>query len=72
VIGRHFGTARGFLLCELVAAPAALLIALTGPGPRLALLVVGRIAGCWARSCELARGPGIRTRLPDAGIIRLA
>lgn len=42
-IGRRFGTAHGFLLCELVAAPAAPLIALTGPGARLALLVVGGI-----------------------------
>ena len=40
-LGRRFGTARAFIGCELVAAPAALLIPLAGPGPRAALFAVG-------------------------------
>jgi hypothetical protein len=40
-ISRRFGTARGMLLCETGALPFGLLIPLTGPGPRLALLVAG-------------------------------
>ena len=40
-LGRRFGTARAFIGCELVAAPAALLIPLAAPGPRVALFAVG-------------------------------
>jgi MFS family permease len=40
-VARRFGTARGLLLSELVGAPFGLLIPLTGPGPRLALVVLG-------------------------------
>jgi MFS family permease len=40
-LGRRLGTARAFIGCELLAAPAALLIALAGPGPRAALFAVG-------------------------------
>jgi Na+/melibiose symporter-like transporter len=40
-VARRFGTGRGMLLCELVCAPFGLLIPLTGPGPRSALVVVG-------------------------------
>jgi predicted MFS family arabinose efflux permease len=40
-LGRRLGTARAFIGCELVAAPAALLIPLAGPGPRAALFAVG-------------------------------
>jgi MFS family permease len=43
-VARRFGTARGMLLCQLAAAPFALLIPLAGPGPRLALVVLGGIA----------------------------
>ena len=35
------GSARAFIGCELLAAPAALLIPLAGPGPRAALFAVG-------------------------------
>jgi MFS family permease len=40
-LGRRLGTARAFIGCELLAAPAALLIPLAGPGPRAALFAVG-------------------------------
>jgi MFS family permease len=40
-LGRRYGTARAFIGCELLAAPAALLIPLAGPGPRAALFAVG-------------------------------
>ncbi|MFE2729185.1 MFS transporter [Kitasatospora sp. NPDC059327] len=40
-ITRRFGTARGLLLCNLCTAPAALLVPLTGHGPRLVMLVAG-------------------------------
>ncbi len=40
-LGRRCGTARAFIGCELLAAPAALLIGLAGPGPRAALFAVG-------------------------------
>jgi MFS family permease len=40
-ISRRFGTARAILLCNAGALPFGLLIPLTGPGPRLALLVAG-------------------------------
>ena len=43
-VARRFGTARGMLLCQLGAAPFALLIPLAGPGPRLALVVLGGMA----------------------------
>jgi predicted MFS family arabinose efflux permease len=42
-IGRRLGTARGLLICELAGSPAALLIPITGPGPRLAFLIAGGI-----------------------------
>jgi MFS family permease len=40
-IARLLGTGRGLLLSELVCAPFGLLLPLTAPGPRLALVVVG-------------------------------
>ena len=40
-LGRRFGSARAFIGCELMAAPAALLIPLAAPGPRAALYAVG-------------------------------
>ncbi|HEX5191274.1 MAG TPA: MFS transporter [Solirubrobacteraceae bacterium] len=40
-LGPRFGTARAFIGCELVAAPAALLVPLAAPGPRTALFAVG-------------------------------
>jgi MFS family permease len=40
-LGRRFGTARAFIGCELVAAPAALLVPLAAPGPRTALFAAG-------------------------------
>ena len=40
-LGRRFGTARAFIGCELVAAPAGLLIGLAAPGPRAALYAIG-------------------------------
>jgi MFS family permease len=40
-LARRLGSARAFIGCELVAAPAALLIGLTGPGARAALFAVG-------------------------------
>ena len=40
-LARRFGSARAFIGFELVAAPAALLIPLAGPGPRAALFAVG-------------------------------
>ncbi len=43
-VARRFGTARGMLLCQLGAAPFALLIPLAGPGPRLTLVVLGGMA----------------------------
>jgi MFS family permease len=43
-VARRVGTARGFLLCQLGAAPFALLIPLTGPGLRLAFLITGGLA----------------------------
>ncbi len=43
-IARRFGSARGYLICELVAPAAALLVPLTAPGPRLALFVAGGLA----------------------------
>ncbi|MEV4760172.1 MFS transporter [Micromonospora sp. NPDC049559] len=43
-LARRFGTARTLVYAELFAAPFGLLIPLTGPGPRLALMVVGGVA----------------------------
>ncbi|WP_229070154.1 MFS transporter [Actinoplanes sp. DH11] len=43
-VARRFGTARGLLLCQLCAAPFALLIPLAAPGPRLALVVLAGVA----------------------------
>jgi predicted MFS family arabinose efflux permease len=40
-IARRFGTARGLLLTNVGAAPFALLIPLTGPGPRLGFVIGG-------------------------------
>ncbi len=42
-LGRRVGTARGTLIAELAAAPFALLIPLTAPGPRLLLVVAGGV-----------------------------
>jgi MFS family permease len=42
-MGRRLGTAHGMLFANLAAGPFALLIPLTAPGPRLALVVVGGI-----------------------------
>jgi MFS family permease len=42
-IAARFGTARGLLLSTLAAVPFALLIPLSGPGPRLAFYVVGAL-----------------------------
>ncbi|MEU4427951.1 MFS transporter [Actinoplanes sp. NPDC024001] len=42
-VARRFGTAHGMLVCQLGAAPFALLIPLTGTGPRLALLVLAGV-----------------------------
>jgi predicted MFS family arabinose efflux permease len=42
-ITARFGTARGLLLSTLAGVPFALLIPLTGPGPRLAFYVVGAL-----------------------------
>jgi MFS family permease len=38
---RRFGTAHGLLLCGMAATPFGLLIPLTSPGPRLALVAIG-------------------------------
>ncbi|MGK5683187.1 MFS transporter [Actinoplanes sp. URMC 104] len=43
-VARRFGTARGMLLCQLGAAPFALLIPLAGAGLRLAAVMVGGMA----------------------------
>lgn len=43
-VARRLGSARGLLASHLGLLPCALLIPLTGPGPRLALLVLGGIA----------------------------
>jgi MFS family permease len=43
MLGRRYGTARAILLCQLVAMPSALLIPLTGAGPRLAAAVAGGV-----------------------------
>jgi MFS family permease len=40
-VARRFGSGRGLLLCEIACAPFGLLIPLTQPGLRLALLVLG-------------------------------
>ena len=40
-LGRRLGSARAFIGCELIAAPAALLIGLAGPGPRAGLFAIG-------------------------------
>jgi MFS family permease len=40
-LARRFGTAHGLLLTNAGAAPFALLIPLTGPGPRLGFVIVG-------------------------------
>ena len=37
----RLGSARAFIGCELIAAPAALLIGLAGPGPRAGLFAIG-------------------------------
>lgn len=42
-VAARFGTAHGMLLCQLVSSPFALLIPMTGPGPRLAFAVVAGI-----------------------------
>ena len=42
-LGRRVGTARGTLVGNLAAAPFALLIPLTAPGPRLLLVVAGGV-----------------------------
>ena len=43
-IARRFGSARGYLICEIVAPASAILIPLTTPGPRVALFVAGGLA----------------------------
>jgi MFS family permease len=43
-VARRFGVGRGMLLCQLGAAPFALLIPLAGPGLRLAPVVIGGFA----------------------------
>lgn len=43
-IARCFGSARGMLICQIGTAPLALLVAMTGPGARLAFAAVGGIA----------------------------
>jgi MFS family permease len=45
-ITARFGTARGLLLSALGTVPFALLIPLTGPGPRLAFYVAGSLVAC--------------------------
>ena len=42
-IGRRFGTARGMLLCGVLASPFALLIPFTRPGPGILLFLVGGV-----------------------------
>ncbi len=42
-VARRFGTAHGALLCQFAACPFALLIPLTGQGPRVAFVVVAGI-----------------------------
>lgn len=42
-IARRAGTARGLLACTVGASPFALLIPLTGPGPRLVLFATGGV-----------------------------
>lgn len=43
-IGSRFGTARGMLICQLGAAPFALLMPLTRPGAGLVLFAIGSMA----------------------------
>lgn len=43
-ITRRFGTARGLVVCKLLAAPCALLVPLTRPGAGLVLFAVGTMA----------------------------
>jgi Na+/melibiose symporter-like transporter len=42
-IGRRFGTARGMLLCGVLASPFALLIPFTRPGPGILLFLAGGV-----------------------------
>ena len=56
-IAAKLGTAHGMLLCQLLSAPFALLIPLTGPGPRLAFTAVAGIAiGAGVVAANVIRG----------------
>ncbi|MEV6489094.1 MFS transporter [Actinoplanes sp. NPDC051633] len=55
-IARRLGTARGLLICQIGTAPFALLLALTGPGARLGLAVVGGVAvGAGVVACNIIK-----------------
>jgi MFS family permease len=64
-VARRFGTARGLLLAELLAAPFGLLIPLTGPGPRLALVAAaGVIIGAGVAVGNVIKGSFRQTYTP--------
>ncbi|SDS95260.1 MFS transporter [Actinoplanes derwentensis] len=56
-IARRFGTAHGMLLCQIGAAPFTLLIPMTGPGARLALLITaGVVIGAGVVAANVIKG----------------
>ena len=56
-VARRFGTAHGMLLCQLGAAPFALLIPLTGSGARLApLIIAGVVLGAGVVAGNVIKG----------------
>jgi MFS family permease len=56
-VAARLGTAHGMLLCQLLSAPFALLIPLTGPGPRLGFTALAGIAiGAGVVAANVIRG----------------
>lgn len=66
-VAARLGTARGMLLCQLLSSPFALLIPMTGPGPRLAFAVVaGIVIGTGLVAANVIRGSWRQAYTPTA------
>jgi predicted MFS family arabinose efflux permease len=64
-IGTHLGTARGMLICTVVASPFMLLVPATGRGPALALFAVGMLVyGAGVSVSNILAGSFSQTYVP--------